>query len=552
MRRQNRIRILSIAVFLTLAITINAPAEPTITQTFTLQPGWNAIFLEVQPEPRTPPKVFQGVPVESVWTWHERNSPVQFIQDPAEGLWGKPGWSVYYKTSQEAFLTNLFAIQANRAYLVKLGGSQPVTWSVTGRPAVPRISWTPDSFNLAGFAVDPASPPSFQNFFAPSTAHAGQAVYRLNSNGEWAQVANPGSERMRRGEAYWIFCRGGSEYTGPLRVNPERLNGLAYGDSVDEQTLRIRNLATAGRTVTVRAVATGASPLAFRSFDSATLNQWLPLPAQLAATTGSDLNLRLAVKRASFTATDFETVIEVTDGAGSLVRVPLVASAPHHNSLWIGTVAVNRVGEVNRDPAIPTPTGSEFQFRLMLHVDASRQARLLKEVIQLWEDGTTVPAANTPGYEMMDRPGRYVLVTRDELISQFSGSMLRDGEPVGRRISTAAFDFAGDSLPMTGSFGAGNTLSGIITLPADFPTNPYRHRYHPDHETGFDITRSIELEFTTNDPDGLNPPGWGYSVFGGVYRETVSGLHKKNISVQGTFRISLASTLDTLNPEPRN
>jgi hypothetical protein len=152
-------------------------ADPVLTQSITLKPGWNAVFLEVQPEPRTPVAVFQGVPVESVWTWHERSSPVEFIQDPAEGLWGKPGWNVYYKTPRDAFLTNLYAIQANRAYLVKLGGTQQVTWTVSGRPAPPRIAWVPDSFNLVGLPVDPAAPPSFQSFFAPSSAHAGQPVY---------------------------------------------------------------------------------------------------------------------------------------------------------------------------------------------------------------------------------------------------------------------------------------------------------------------------------------------------------------------------------------
>jgi len=551
MREQTCCRILAITGLLLLSLAGSGHAEPAVTQAFTLQPGWNAVFLEVQPEPQMPTKVFQGVPVESVWTWHDRNSPVEFIQDPAEGLWGKPGWSVYYKTPTEAFLTNLFAIKANRAYLVRLGGSQSVTWSVTGRPAVPKIFWTPDSYNLVGLPVDPAFPPTFQAFFSPSVAHAGQSVYRLNPAGEWVKVANPAGETMRRGEAYWVFCRGGSSYTGPLLVEPDRLDGLNYGESIEELGLRIRNLASPLRTVAVRTASPGNSPLVYRSFNPNLANQWLSLPVQLSAQSGKELTLRLAVKRAAFAAASYDEVIEVADGAGTLVRVPLVASAPPHNSLWIGTVAVNKVGEVIKDPALPTPAGSEFLFRLILHVDTSRQARLLKEVIQLWENGSSKPDPQNPGLLVVDRPGRYVLVTQDERIAQFSGGALRDGEAVGRRISTAAFDFAGDSLPLTGSFGAGNSLVGTITIPADFPTNPYRHRYHPDHGTGYDITRRIELEFTTSDPEGLNPPGWGYSVAGGIYRETVTGLHKKEIAVQGTFRIGLGSFVDTLNPEPR-
>lgn len=550
MKLSSGFRILTSATLLLLLFTGTGRSAPQLTQTFTLHPGWNAVFLEVQPEPRAPAKVFAGIPVEGVWTWLDRGSPVEFIQDPAEGLWGKPGWSVYFKAAEEAFLSNLFAIQANRAYLVKLGGSQPVTWSVTGKPLPPQLHWTPDSFNLVGFPVDPVAPPSFSSFLAPSTAHAGQPVYRLNTAGEWVRVANPAGETIRRGEAYWVFCRGGSDYQGPLQVDAGRANGLDFGETVTEQSLSIRNLAAIQRSVAVRTSGAGTAPLAYRSPNPAAANQWPSLPGEFTIASRAQLPLRLAVKRAEFPGVDYATVIEVADRAGTLVRIPLTASAPSHNSLWIGTVAVNRVGEVNSNPAAPTPTGSEFQFRLILHVDAARQARLLKEVIQLWENGTTRADPQNPGYEVVDKPGHYVLVTQDELVPKFSGAALRDGEAVGRRVSSAAFDFAGDSLPLTGSFGAGNRLTGTINLPADFPTNPYRHRYHPDHASGYDITRKIELEFTATDPEGLNPPGWGYSVAGGIYRETISGMHKKEIAVQGTFRVGLASFIDTLNPEP--
>ena len=37
---------------------------------------------------------------------------------------------------------------------------------------------------------------------------------------------------------------------------------------------------------------------------------------------------------------------------------------------------------------VPTPTKSEFKLRLLLHVDNTGQARLLKEVVQMWRDGT--------------------------------------------------------------------------------------------------------------------------------------------------------------------
>ena len=37
------------------------------TQSIVLEPGWNAVYLEVQPEPRECDAVFAELPVESVW-----------------------------------------------------------------------------------------------------------------------------------------------------------------------------------------------------------------------------------------------------------------------------------------------------------------------------------------------------------------------------------------------------------------------------------------------------------------------------------------------------
>src|SRR5690349_2757716 len=59
------------------------PGRPAMaawnTQAVTLQPGWNAVFLEVQPEPDAVDQVFEGLPVRSVWMWNRRFSPVQFV-----------------------------------------------------------------------------------------------------------------------------------------------------------------------------------------------------------------------------------------------------------------------------------------------------------------------------------------------------------------------------------------------------------------------------------------------------------------------------------------
>jgi hypothetical protein len=101
----------------------------------------------------------------------------------------------------------------------------------------------------------------------------------------------------------------------------------------------------------------------------------------------------------------------------------------------------------------------------------------------------------------------------------------------------------------------------VVNLDYDHPLNPFKHRFHPDHNNlderfeqklpegkeSFTVTRAISLEFTATDPMGLNPPSWGDSELGGVYRETFTGLHRHPIQVSGTFRLVRTSRAAALN-----
>ena len=61
------------------------------------------------------------------------------------------------------------------------------------------------------------------------------------------------------------------------------------------------------------------------------------------------------------------------------------------------------------------------------------------------------------------------------------------------------------------------------------------------------MTRNVSLEFTATDPLELNPPGWGTSELGGVYRETLGGLHRNPIQVRGYFKLVRAARAEALN-----
>jgi hypothetical protein len=198
-------------------------------------------------------------------------------------------------------------------------------------------------------------------------------------------------------------------------------------------------------------------------------------------------------------------------------------------------------------------------LRLIVHVDATGQARLLQHVTLMWTPGTTKPDPSDPTKQIVDQPGRQVLVTDDSLLKNFTGSAVRDGQEAGRRISSAAFGFR-DPVAMNGAFDTA-LQSGAITLLYNDPLNPFYDKYHPNHDNldydfttvlsagkeSYDIVRNILLNFTSTDPDGLQVSGWGDTQVGGQYSESIIGLHKEMLHVAGTFRLDHVSYVAVLN-----
>jgi len=614
-------------VALAIGLHLSATAQWT-QQTIRLQPGWNAIFLEVQPQPRDCDTVFRGLPIESVWGWNRRFTSIQFVQDPTTLVPEQPEWLTYFPpASPQSFLTNLFLVQGGRAYLVKLSGTQAKDLVLRGQPSIRQTQWMSDSYNFVGFHADAAAPPTFAAFFAPSTAHAGQDVFRISSAGRWQKVANPATDRMRRGEAYWVYCRGTSTYQGPLCALVEGADGMEFGRLLIEQTLTLKNASASARTITLRLSASGQPPVAalpalagavpLSFFENDVPHKkygWSPLPSPFTLTVGagSEATVRFAVRRAAMAPFTpplgrealYQSLIELKDGAGSQLLIPVSArgldapllpspmtspsppgrgsaaegptkfanpATPHIRAgLWVGTVTIDAVSNPTSgslEPTRPLPTASPFAFRLIVHVDSTGQARLLQQVLQMWKEGAWVsnPADPTSKTFILDpnSPGRTVLLTDDSLIPRFSGFALRDVKLVGRRISSAVFGFR-DPIPMGGgAFGvtSGAPTTCTVTLDYQDPTNPFRHKYHPDHDNlneryeqvlpegreSYTVVREIALQFTAQDPEDLVSARWGDSELGGVYTERLLGVHRSAVDVSGTFRLQRVTDVGVLN-----
>jgi hypothetical protein len=206
------------------------------TQELVLSAGWNAVFLEVEPKDPDPAGVFAGVPVDKVARLFNAPASNQFVTDPGVDLFKAGGWGVWYASQlPEAFLKSLDRIEGNVPYLVH--ATKAFQWRVTGGVRLARNDWKADAYNLVGFPVRSAGGPTFGEFFAGSPAHLGQPIYRM-VNGRWKKVLSPNAETMRSGEAFWIYCAGPSDFSGPLRVETASLQGLLLGRGGVELVLR--------------------------------------------------------------------------------------------------------------------------------------------------------------------------------------------------------------------------------------------------------------------------------------------------------------------------
>ena len=243
---------------LSLFVPSLSRAEAVRTQSLTLVPGWNAVYLEVDPLEGNPSVLFASHPVDVVATHSNPLRGSQFVDDPTADLQNAYGWRVWYAgTRSDAFLSNLFAIQGGRAYLIHALTNTSMT--ITGQIPPVEVGWTPNAYTFVGFAVDSPGAPTFRQFFGASPAHNHNQIYRM-VDGVWRRVTDPSVSVMRSGEAFWIYTKGRSSYRGPLEVGVESLFGLTLTTQVGSE-LFFRNLTGHPLVVTLEHVVAGNDPI---------------------------------------------------------------------------------------------------------------------------------------------------------------------------------------------------------------------------------------------------------------------------------------------------
>ena len=562
-------------------------------QTIVLRAGWNAVFLNIQPEPADCDGALAGLPVESVWDFNPSIDAPQFVQDPNTLIPGSPSWLTWFPpVSAQAGISSLFALRDGRPYLIKLpDNAAPANWVVTGRPSLRPLTWHPGGVNFVGFRVG-ATGPTFQTLFAGESGLANQPVYTLGTAGDWQQVLSLSTTRPESGKSYWVRCASPAQRSGTIVVQGVGNGGLTFRSGATEQSLRIRNTSAAARNISVRLLASatpppgqplkaGPVPLEYRTTDySNAAFGWATFPAALtfnALPAGQEWNVRLGARlptNATAPGSSYQSLLEISDDAGTRWILPvsaIPATSPTgeiaaasaqpgsvHSGLWIGDAVINAVSQPANpgNPTLPRRTGGQFSFRLIVHVDAAGVSRLLQNVYLVRKPATLAPDPGNPELNIVAEPARIVVATDEALIPTLVGN----GEITGRRISTAAFAFRNPTALSGETFGAGSLMASV-TLDYNHALNPFKHRYHPDHDNlderfeqtlpegreSFTIQRTVTLQFTGTDPNGANPPGWGDSETGGLYRETITGVHRNPIYVAGTFRLVRVTKVSSLN-----
>ena len=547
------------ALFLTVGATAHAQWQTT---TYSLKGGWNAINLTGDASYATIDTILPTSVIE-VWRWNPNPNQVQFTSSPLIPTEGTPEWNVWKRTGGGSTLSLL---TGPATYLVKCSGTTTNTYSVAIQqsPKVPRTSWVRNGANLNGFATfkNGSNYPTFANYFTtfPTAIAASTKIYKyvggdLGPNNP-LQIFSTTLERVDRNQAYWFSAEVVGDFAAPVQFSFSSSNALSFGRTGTTVTLSMYNRSDAPVTLSFTPVnsepapisqpaLSGPAPITRRVFNTSTLVfDDVPITGAVTEVLAPKTNTKVTfgINRAAMTGGTadalFASLLRVTD-SGNLMDVYLPVSAQKGTlaGLWIGDISLKGVGSQVAG-ATGTTTPREFPLRTLLHVSDTGTPRLLSQVFL----GQLAAAGNDAG-----------VCTTEALLKQDAKAsaqrLVATHMPLNQVITGSG---ALSALP--------STVTCTITIPFNDATNPFVHQYHPDHDNknarfqplgagveSYNLSRTCTFTFTATPPPGGTSSGWGSSVIGGTYAETITGIHRNPITVSGTFELRRASEIGTLS-----
>lgn len=347
-----------------------------ITQSFTLQDGWNAIYLHVDASHDTLDNLIRNDasnPIQEVWLWAAPASVQQFVESPQAPSGSGSQW-VTWSRVDAAGSSALQRLSGNVACLVRVASSTGYVWNLKGKPVPPRYQWTGTGLNFIGFPTPSATPPNFEDFLskAPGLAQTSE-IYRYP--GGDLGLTNPvrlfalRTTPVRRGEAVWM--RTGTTfngYFGPFDLDLQSSSGVHFHDTIGQYRIRLRNASSSQVTVTLNLLASetppagqtaisqipplllrGALNLTNLSYGFSDLNAG-PQSWVLAAKgqAGSDVEVILGLNRSAMTGAAgafYAGILRLTDSLNlSQVDLPVSGEVASQGGLWVGSASVASVG----------------------------------------------------------------------------------------------------------------------------------------------------------------------------------------------------------------
>lgn len=569
--------------------TLTARAQ-WMTQRIPLVAGWNAIHLKVNPVNTLCESVFSPEDHPTAITevsWWNRD---RLDDGTGSAITDFCNW---YRSDAEG--TTFHRVVGDQRYLVY--STAKFDLDVVGTPAIPSGTIYLGEFNLVGLNVPNLAgedAPTYYEYFMPFY-YRSPSWYGVTTANERLRIGN--SERATNASrAVWLETTGSgmTTFTGPFLLSlGNAAQTLAWTDDASlVRTLTVKNISSEDRVLRVERKSsltppTGQGTMAGNvallrettdwsgGFANAVYVPFLndtatTFTTNLAAGASFEFRLKPDTTRMEASEGNYLSILEISDKGSTisgesraegtcLYRVGAFASGSLMESdvsakagLWVGTVVLAQVNRAktlsSAEPAGWVSTNlvtapHPFQFRLLVHVDAEGNAKLLKQAF------TAMKTAESDTYLLADR------ATAEQFRGEYPGGTIR-------RTASANFPFM-DPLALTGGAFAtgGETIGAVFTQDYDDKTNPFVHAFHPQHDNldfnnqkpskleggdegrgeyeSWGVTRTVSLAFSAEDPVSANVE-WNRTVTGGLYEETVQGLtgQGKPIITRGVFRLT--------------
>lgn len=545
-------------------------------KSYALSPGWNGIWLAGDATYTTIDQLITDPAITEVWRWNPNPNAIQFAQSPSEPSSSSEEWTVWKRG--DAAEQKLSRLVGNSAYLVRTTATTTLTLKLLARP--PSATWLISGANFMGFPAAASGPiisPYFAGFISGGTTGLPLTTKVYKYVGGDLGPNNPlqvnlNAEPLNAGSAYWFNVAAVSDFTGPLTYEVPNNDGLAYGRTLSVVTVGVTNRTTVARTVTLsldpsqsapdgQPGVAGGVPVQLRTFDS-TLNAYVYTAVPETGAGGAAmtvtipasgrLDLDLALDRATLAGQSggfFASILRLRDASNFTdVRLPVSAEPANAAGLWLCDVIVDGVvntgGEVGASTAVARP----FALQYLVHLDANLNARLLRQAFV----GQLIAPGNPLGIAVVE--------------SHVLGFGIATVAPLRFYAPTMPVDST-DPVAL-GTFASGTAITWTITHGYTDAANPFVHSYHPDHDNrdakyspsllpegqeSYTIERTATFTFTAGPPDGSTQQGWGTTILGGTYAETLTGLNARALQVTGTFsmrRISEIAEIDTDTTPP--